>query len=243
MQSTRSVKSIGWLVIGVLMVPLTVAAQPASESVNRTQEAPPAVETMDVFDLVRQLRHKQTPTETWDYHKRMIAFSPVIGSKPSSGVLFGAAGNVAFYRGDPSTTKISSMVTSFTFSTKKQTSLTNRFTIFGADSRWRLDADHRLQWTSLETYALGTSADTSAGVTADFDFFRLHHTAYYRLGPAVYAGAGLYFDNHTSVGPNSGEEAGWAQSPVRDLQRGAWSSTRLADRGRHQPGPSLGQPG
>jgi hypothetical protein len=212
MPSRRSAKSIGWLVIGVLMVPVTLAAQPASASVDRTQEAPP-VETMDVFDLVRQLRHKQTPTETWDYHKRMIAFSPVIGSKPSSGVLFGAAGNIAFYRGDPSTTKISSMVTSFTFSTKKQTSLTDRFTMFGADSRWRLEADHRFQWTSLETHALGTSADTSAGVTADFDFFRLHHSAYYRLGPALYAGAGLYFDNHTNVGPISGEEAGWAQSP------------------------------
>jgi len=31
---------------------------------------------------------------------------------------------------------------------------------------------------SLETYALGTSADTDEGVVADFDFFRLHHTAY-----------------------------------------------------------------
>ena len=216
MPSTRSATkptSIGWLVIVVLMVPGTLAAQPASESVERIQEAQPAVETMDVFDLVRQLRHKQTPTEAWDYHKRMIAFSPVIGSKPSSGVLFGAAGNVAFYRGDPSTTKISSMVTSFTFSTKKQTSLTDRFTMFGADSRWRLDADHRLQWTSLETHALGTSADTNAGVAADFDFFRLHHTAYYRLGPALYAGAGLYFDNHTNVGPLQDEDAGWAQSP------------------------------
>ena len=39
---------------------------------------------------------------------------------------------------------------------------------------------------------LGTSADTRAGVDADFDFFRLHHTAYYRLRPRLFAGAGLY---------------------------------------------------
>ena len=143
----------------------------------------------------------------------MLAFAPVIGAKPSSGVLFGAAGNIAFYRGDPATTRISSMVTSLTFSTKKQTSLTDRFTMFVPENRWRLDGDHRFQWTSLDTYALGTSADTHEGTVADFDFFRLHHTAYYRVHRALYAGAGLYFDNHTSVGPEDGEEAAWAESP------------------------------
>ena len=103
-----------------------------------------------------------------------MAFAPVIGAKPSSGVLLGAAGNVAFFRGDPATTRISSLVTSVTFSTKKQTSLTNRFTMFVAENRWRLDGDQRFQWKSLDTYGLGTSADTRVGIAADFDFFRLH---------------------------------------------------------------------
>ena len=62
----------------------------------------------------------------------MKAFAPVIGAKPSSGALLGVAGNVAFYRGDPATTRISSMVASLTFSTKGQTALTDRFTMFGA---------------------------------------------------------------------------------------------------------------
>ena len=55
--------------------------------------------------------------------------------------------------------------------------------MFGRDDRWRLEADHRFQWTSLETPPLGTSADTSDSVLTDFDFFRLHHTAYYQLRP------------------------------------------------------------
>ena len=50
--------------------------------------------------------------------------------------------------------------------------------MFARDDRWRLDGDHRFQWTSLDTYGLGTSADTRTGVVANFDFFRLHHTAY-----------------------------------------------------------------
>ena len=75
---------------------------------------------------------RRSSGEPWDYRKPMMAFAPVIGAKPSSGALFGAAGNVAFYRGDPATTRISSIVASLTFSTKKQTALTDRFTMFGA---------------------------------------------------------------------------------------------------------------
>jgi hypothetical protein len=210
-------QSIGCLVVAPLMIPVAVAAQSAAANGERSQAvAPdPLAETIDVFDLLRKLRHKEADaqTESWDYRKPMIAVAPVIGAKPSSGVLFGAAGNVAFYRGDPSTTLISSMVTSLTFSTKKQTSLTNRFTMFAPENRWRLDGDHRFQWTSLDTYALGTSADTRVGIVADFDFFRLHHTAYYQLRPALYAGAGLYFDNHTGIGPSEGEEPEWTESP------------------------------
>ena len=213
----RASGRLGCLIITILVMAAPSAAQPADPDSDREQAvAPaPAAETIDVFDLLRKLRHKEADaqTESWDYRKPMMAFAPVIGAKPSSGVLFGAAGNVAFYRGDPSTTRISSLVTSLTFSTKKQISLTNRFTIFGRENRWRHEGDYRFQWTSLETFGLGTSADTNEGVQADFDFFRLYHTSYYRLLPELSAGAGLYFDNHTDVGPRTGEEAAWTESP------------------------------
>jgi outer membrane protein assembly factor BamA len=208
---------VGCVAVVILVMAATADAQSAAQGSNQSQAVAPATpdETMDAFDLLRKLRHKGPDPQagSWDYRKRMVAIAPVIGAKPSSGVLLGAAGNVAFYRGDPSTTHISSIVTSLTISTKKQVSLTDRFTMFGRDNRWRLDADHRLQWTSLETYGLGTSADTLTGVVADFDFFRLHHTVFYQLRPALYAGAGLYFDNYTNVGPSKGEEPGWTASP------------------------------
>jgi hypothetical protein len=209
-------KRLGCLVIALLMMAVAAEAQsPPSDGDHRQAAPDPPVETMDVFDLLRKLRHKGSDPqpEPWDYRKPMMALAPVIGAKPSSGVLFGAAGNIAFYRADPSTTRISSMVASVTFSTKKQTSLTNRFTMFAPENRWRLDGDDRFQWTSLDTYELGTSADTRTGIVADFDFFRFHHTAFYQLRPSLYAGAGLYFDDHTNVGPSEGEELEWTESP------------------------------
>ena len=206
------------VLVFLVMTPGVVdAAQEAPAQAANAQAAEPQApaDTVDIFEVWRTLRNKQPDgvEPDWDYRKPMKAFAPVIGAKPSAGVLLGAAGNVAFYRGDPSTTHISSVVASVTFSTEGQTAITDRFTMFAAGDRWRLDADHRFQWTSLETHGLGASADTRTGVTADFDFFRLHHTAYYRVRGGLFAGAGLYFDNHTDVGPVEGEDAGWAESP------------------------------
>ena len=84
---------------------------------------------------------------------------------------------------------------------------------------------------------LGTSADTSDGVLADFDFFRLHHTAYYQLRPGLYAGAGLYFDNHINIGPRDDDErrAGRVGGvALRRIQRArtAFRSTRRRRWGR-----------
>lgn len=190
-------------------------------AIAQTAPAPQetAVETIDIFDVWRAFRDKNDTAEeaVWDYRKSMKAFAPVIGVKPSSGALLGVAGNIAFYRGDPATTRISSVVASLTLSSKGQTAITDRFTVFTRDDRWKLEADHRFQWTSLETHALGTSADTSDGVLANFDFFRLHHTAYYQLRPGLYAGGGLYFDTHINIGPDDPDDPEalleWAASP------------------------------
>jgi hypothetical protein len=192
------------------------AQEPDAQGGGAAIAGPPVpAETVDVFDIWRAIRNKEPDAgaAAWDYRTPMKAFAPVIGAKPSAGVLLGVAGNVAFYRGDPATTHISSVVASATVSTESQIAVTDRFTMFASGDRWRLEGDHRFQWTSLETYDLGASADTRTGVTANFDFFRLHHTAYYRVRDGLFLGGGLYFDNHTSVEPLEGEETAWADSP------------------------------
>jgi hypothetical protein len=203
------------LLILLLLTPWAARAQeptPPATGPRATDFVPPEQE-VDVFDLWRRVRGIEENPAPWDYRKPMRAFAPVIGAKPSAGFMMGVAGNVAFYRGEPATTHISSAVASLTFSTKGQTSLTGRFTMFTRDDRWRLEGDYRLQWTSIDTHALGTSADTRTGVVTDYDFFRLYQTAYYRLRPGLFAGGGLYFDNHTDVGPAEGEEVEWPASP------------------------------
>ena len=165
--------------------------------------------TMDAFDLLARLRHKEKPPEeagAFDYHKRMLAFAPVIGAKPSSGLVFGVAGAVAFYKGDPKTTRISSAVLSLTFSTKKQTSISGRFTMFTRDDRWRVEGDNRALWTSQDAYGLGTGTTPGDRINVKYDFFRVYETGYYQLHPGLYAGLGVHFNDHTNVRPGSGTE-------------------------------------
>lgn len=178
---------------------------------------PPDTEVVDVFDLIRAIRHKELTAEqkaaALDPSKKMYAVAPVIGYKPSSGVMVGVAGNVAFFRGDPGTTHISSTVTSLTFSSLKQTSLTARFSVFGRDDRFELDGDNRAQWTSQDTFGLGTSTMPEDEVNMSFDYFRLYDTVNVTLRRNVLAGIGFHYSAHVDVGPGDGAEAGWGESP------------------------------
>lgn len=215
---SRIARNLIFLVLVLVIAPGRASAQaPETAGGDAPQASEPgsAGETIDIFDLWRQVRNKETdpPEEAADYRRPMIALAPVIGVKPSSGLSFGAGGNIAFYRGDPSTTRISSVVTSASFSTKKQTTVKERSTLFMRDDRWRFDGDHRFEWTSLDVYSLGMDADVDAGIEARFDFFRAYQSGYVRVARSLFAGGGLNFDNHTDVRPAAGVEEAWASSP------------------------------
>ena len=184
----------------------------ASQSAAQTAPPPPPAETMDVADLIRKLRNKEAPTAPFDYRKRMKAVAPVIGAKPSSGVIAGVAGNVAFFRGDPETTHISSSVASATVTSKKQAGISARTTMFGRDDRWRADLDYRFQWTSQDTFGLGMATASPTEELVRFDFYRFYQSAYYQLRPSLFVGGGFHFDSHTDVRPEEDEEAAWPDS-------------------------------
>ena len=198
------------------------ASTPPAASLGQAIEASPApppqaVELFDVFDLLRKIRHKEQTkeqrAEANDPSRRMYAFAPVVGYKPSSGVLVGVAGNVAFFRGDPTTTHISSAVAALNVSTLEQVSATAKLGVFMRDDRWKIEGDNRFQWTSQDTFGLGTDTVEAAKVNMKFDYFRVYETAFRTLRPGVFAGAGFHYSDHTDVRPGKDAEAAWDASP------------------------------
>ncbi len=201
----------------ILFVLAVISATPAAAQVAQSSSADQPVtdpaEMVDVADLIRMLRNQPPPEVVEiDYRKAMRAFAPVIGAKPSSGAIFGVAGNIGFFRGEPATTRISSSVASVTISSKKQAGINAHTMMFGNGDRWLLELDDRFQWTSQETFGLGTNTASASGEEVRFDFYRLYQTAYVRLRGNLFAGGGLYFDNHADVHPDEDEVESWPQS-------------------------------
>jgi hypothetical protein len=192
-------------------------APPRPQPAVQGQAVDPDEQFVDVFDLLRALRRGDRPApapEPWDPSKTMRAFAPIIGAKPTSGLVFGVGGNIAFFGGAPKTTHISSAVISLTFSTKKQTALTGRYTAFTRNDRWRVEGDNRAQWTSQDAYGLGTGTVSADRINAKYNFFRVYETGYYRLRPNLFAGLGVHYNAHTDIGPGSGTpDDDWQHSP------------------------------
>ncbi len=111
--------------------------------------------------------------------RRCSSSHPVIGSNPSTGFTFGAAGQVARYRGPVDTTSISTAVASLTVSTRKQVLFNLRSGLFTSGNQWFVEGDNRLQKTSQDTYGLGGAPDP-AGVGANY---KLRPPARHRLPP------------------------------------------------------------
>jgi hypothetical protein len=191
------------------------APQPAPEAPEQ-ERVSPAEPTKDLFDLLRELRHKPPPPPPApdDYKKWMVAAAPVLTYGPTSGFGIGVAGNMAVYRGFPGTTRISSIVASVTATTKEQVLVNAKINSSALDNRRRFEGDNRLYWTSQKTYGLGTATGEGAAVDQKYDYFRFYETLYQRVARNTYLGAGLLYSNHQDVRPGEdGAEAAWPSSP------------------------------
>jgi hypothetical protein len=196
--------------------PQAAAEKPAEAGSEATGDDPAARPTKDVFDWVRELRHKPAPPPPGpdDYKKWMIAVAPVLTYGPTSGFGIGIAGNVAVYRGWPGTTRISSLVASATGTTKEQFLVNAKINSHSLENRWHFEGDNRLHWTSQKTYGLGAATPESGAVDQKYDLYRFYETQYRRVARDVYLGAGFLYSLHTDVRPADDDaSAAWTGSP------------------------------
>ena len=194
---------------------LIAAAAPAFV---RAEEQPPAPPTLDVGDLWRDFRNRgdkpeeTSPATEQREQRRFLVVAPTVGSKPATGLTGGLNGNMAFFRGDPKTTRISTMQGGFRVSQKKQVLSGFRLSMFTADDRWYVQGDHRLQWTSQNTYGLGAATLKSGSENVKFTGVKVYETAYRNVAPGLFVGAGLNISSHSNVRPGDGLLPAWEES-------------------------------
>jgi outer membrane protein assembly factor BamA len=196
-----------------LWIGLTLAlATPglAQDSDTAADTAAAAVQpwpTVDVGDVWHRFRPKADDADDPDSAARsaaqrhFVVVAPAIGSKPSTGLTLGLNGNMAFFQGDPRSTHISTLAGGFRVSQKHQVLSNVRFNVFTSDDRWFLQGDNRLNWTSLNTYALGSDSGTTDAANLKYSFARLYETAYRAVKPGLFVGGGLNIDARWNIRP------------------------------------------
>jgi hypothetical protein len=168
-----------------------------------------AEDGVDASDLWRRVRHHGTasadtaPVET---RKPFFVIAPSIGSKPSTGINGGIAGNIAFLSGDAAATHLSSISGGLKVSEKGQTLSGVKLAVFLPDDRWFVQGDNRFSWTSQNTYALGGSTATADAENLKYDAVRVNETLYRTVAPGLFVGAGLDVNRHMNIRAGSGSE-------------------------------------
>jgi outer membrane protein assembly factor BamA len=168
-------------------------------------------QSIDVGDVWRMLRH-EPPADDQTDRPSSRAILPTISSSPTTGVAFGVGASLTRFFGPPDTTHISSMLASGTFSTKGQTSITAKFEAFGDGNSVHVSGDNRFQWTSQDTYGLGTSTVPAAAIGARYTRVRVFETALFKVHDNLSAGGGVAFSSHASVEPRDVNSA-WDSAP------------------------------
>jgi hypothetical protein len=173
-------------------------------------------DTLDAGDLWRRVRHEAAPDAdqrlALEARKPFFVIAPSVGSKPSTGVNAGVAGNVAFVSGDASSTHLSSVSGGLKISQKGQTLTGLKLAVFLPDDRWFVQGDNRLSWTSQNTYGLGGTTPSADAENLKYDALRIYETVYRTIAPGLFVGVGLDVNRHSNVRPADGVEATFDQA-------------------------------
>jgi hypothetical protein len=203
------------LLVALLVVPGSGWAMetPGEEDIARTALPPDQIDVGDLWRLLRRKAPAEPPGAAGvDDRRRFVFVAPTIGARPSNGVTAGVTADVAFFLGDPQTTRLSSMAAGMRVSTKQQVLGNIRFAAFSSRDAWLFQGDDRLWWTSQDTYGLGGDTSSADVENVKYDQFRFFQTAYRGVARGLFLGIGLNVSDHVDVRPGSGASSAWQES-------------------------------
>ncbi|MCO4293972.1 outer membrane protein assembly factor [Solitalea sp. MAHUQ-68] len=152
----------------------------------------------DLWDIVSPKKVESIEDE--EAHKIQKGLLPYASINPATGVEFGVFGNLAAYFGDHTTTRLSNMTMGAAYTTKKQFTTNLRTIIFTNNDNWILVGDARFYKYSQSTYGLGSASTGNAEVPLTFNMIRFYETALRKIYKSLYAGGGINYQRHYSIG-------------------------------------------
>jgi len=158
-------------------------------------------EPIDLIDVVRIIEHKGARKFTIESksEKLHVSVLPAVGYTLVTGFAGVISSNIAFYNGDSSNQKISSVFVSLAYTQHNQIIFPLLMNIWTKGNKYNFVTDCRyMQYPStnydLQGYKLGGINQLQNGYTLDYSYFKLHQTVYKTVRNNLYAGMGYYLD-------------------------------------------------
>lgn len=199
--------------LGLVLTILSAVGQ-SQEKTKLKQQPGYSPDNYDIFDKSRAKKKAKaaesgdtTQTVKQDTNKKIYAMGlPVVGFNPFLGLVLGAAGNISFRLGDPETTRLSTMIPSFTWSTTNSLAFRVNNQLYGKDEN--LIMFNSIRWTVMpqSTYGIGGNTPTEWESSLQPSTIYLTSRAYKRVKGHFYLGLGYTLDYKYEVKDLTGDD-------------------------------------
>jgi outer membrane protein assembly factor BamA len=194
----RSFKSINALLycFGFIIFPVVVLAQ---DTILKKEPCPPKT-IQEIF------KKKDSVLVVKPVKNSFFLLIPVILSQPATGFMFGGVGQYTF-KGKELKDKYSIANVGATYSTKKQLMINFKNSILLKGNKILLNGDCRLYIFSQSNYGLSTGilpANSDIDISSlaepmDYNYFKFHQTASWKVAPDFYVGGGVNIDSYWDI--------------------------------------------
>ncbi len=212
---------IGLLAVAIVPVAPGLEALAATPLlVDQQESAGDATPQVDLRDLIARVLGRETSDDSDkeeepepDGDATFLLF-PTFGGNPAVGVAVGVVSSLTDYWGDPTTTPLSSVNVSASFTTRKQVIVVARSDIYAPDDRWHLLGDWRFYKFLERTHGLGSDAPALSATDIDYTWYRLHETVYRPVWAGLEIGGGYHLDVHADVRLDDDQPEAVLQAPA-----------------------------
>ncbi|HSC40584.1 MAG TPA: hypothetical protein VLD19_22025 [Chitinophagaceae bacterium] len=199
----------------------------------------------DMVDWLHGIAHAK-PGARRDLSAYHLSFVPAAGYSLQTGLAGVLSANLGFYTGarHDDADKISSILTSVTYSQYRQIIFPIQADIWTKNSKYNIIVDWRYLAYPSTTFGLGGHSDINNGYTINFNYIKLHQAILAKVLPNLYAGVGFFYDyfwNVQQVNPPAGETTDFERYGFTKTVTAAGPAFRLlVDTRKNQIAPNGG---
>jgi hypothetical protein len=187
----KPILRVGLVFISMLVLTQCIVAQDTAYIHKQT----------DIIDIANKVFHKDLHQRTENISSLHLSAVPAAGYSLQTGWAGVLSANIGFYdeKHPAKDAKISSILTSVTYSQYSQIILPVQASIWARKDKYNIITDWRYMEYPSTTFGLGGKSNFTDGSTIDFNYIKLHQAILKRVKKDLFAGIGYYFDYFWNV--------------------------------------------